>query len=338
MTGILLVDKPEGLTSHQVVARLRRLLHIKKIGHAGTLDPLATGLLVALLGRATRACDTVMGGDKSYTAAFRLGLTTDTQDITGTVQTRHTGPLPGLMEIEACLPTFTGDIEQIPPMTSAIKQGGKKLYELARKGIEVERPSRRIRVDAIRMEPLMDTDEPGADFVLHVDCSKGTYVRTLIHDIGQVLGCGATLTALRRTRCAPFTVADALTLEEIEVHLRAGDMATRVLGVDGLFANHPAVWVNEEGETLVRHGAPVPFLLAQKMVPKPLESKDEQVSPTCLDAPLWRVYNVRGDFLMLARRVGGMEPTLIVEKTFFEVEPKLAPCAGLNTEGGGSHG
>ena len=194
MNGILLVDKPQDWTSHDVVAKLRGVFGERRIGHSGTLDPLATGLLVVFLGRATKAVEFSEAAEKEYVAHLRLGLETDTQDITGTVL-RTSSEVPDRSALEAVLPQFRGEICQLPPMYSAIKVNGKKLYEIARKGGEVERQSRQITIHELTL-----LGEENGDYLLRVRCSKGTYIRTLCHDIGQALGCGGVMTALRRTQ------------------------------------------------------------------------------------------------------------------------------------------
>ena len=194
MNGILIVDKPAGWTSHDVVAKLRGLLGEKRIGHGGTLDPMATGVLPVFVGRATRAVEFMENAGKEYEALLRPGLETDTQDTTGRVL-RETPVKLTAAELEAVLPAFCGEIEQLPPMYSAIKVQGKKLYEYARKGQEAERKPRRVTIE--RLELL---GERKGDFLLRVACSKGTYIRTLCADIGEKLGCGAAMAGLRRTR------------------------------------------------------------------------------------------------------------------------------------------
>jgi tRNA pseudouridine55 synthase len=210
LNGILLIDKPQGFTSHDVVAKLRRLTGERRIGHSGTLDPMATGLLVLFLGRATRAVEFAEADEKEYIAGLRLGVVTDTQDITGNVQSSVTSKVTE-SELNAILQLFYGEQTQIPPMYSAIKMEGRKLCDLARRGVEVERKPRKIFVS--RLSVIGVTDE---DFILDVVCSKGTYIRTLCHDIGAALGCGACLSALRRTRAGRFSISDAHMLAEIE--------------------------------------------------------------------------------------------------------------------------
>ncbi len=211
LDGVLLVDKPRDHTSHDVIARLRGKLRMRKIGHAGTLDPMATGLLVVLVGRATRVSQYIISLDKEYEGTVELGRTTDSQDADG--QTMETRPVPALTEAEvrAAMQGFLGDQYQTPPMFSAIKIDGVPLYKRARKGEDVEREPRFIRVMSW---DLLGFASPRIDFRLR--CTKGTYVRTLAHDLGNRLGCGAHLSALRRTATDRFSVSQALTMEEIE--------------------------------------------------------------------------------------------------------------------------
>jgi tRNA pseudouridine55 synthase len=211
MEGVLLVDKPKGLTSHDVVYRLRRKLSMKKIGHAGTLDPMATGLLIMLIGKATRISQYLMSVDKVYEGEATLGVVTDSQDAEGEMM--ETRPVPELSELQVreVMKGFMGDQYQTPPMHSAIKIGGVPLYKLARKGEEVAREPRFIRVSAFN---LLSFAPPKLTFDLH--CTKGTYVRTIAHDLGQKLGCGAHLSALRRTGSGKFTITQCLTLDEVE--------------------------------------------------------------------------------------------------------------------------
>ncbi len=210
MDGLLLVDKPQEWTSMDVCAHLRGVLHERHIGHTGTLDPNATGLLVVLTGKGTKAAKYLENDTKEYHARLRLGVRTDTQDIWGTVLEEN-GRTCAREELEAVLPRFRGDIMQLPPMYSAIKRRGRKLYEIARRGGDVEREPRPITV--YRLEAT-DRDENG-DWGLEIECSKGTYIRTLCHDIGQALGCGGCMSALRRVRAGAFRIEEAHTLDEI---------------------------------------------------------------------------------------------------------------------------
>lgn len=285
LNGILLLDKPQGFTSHDAVAKLRRLTGEKRIGHSGTLDPMATGLLVVFIGRATRAVEFAEADEKEYSAAFRPGISTDTQDITGTVL-RTCDCTVTLEALEAVLSRFRGPQEQIPPMYSAIKQNGQKLCDIARRGGEAERKPRLITIS--RLEAV---GECGGDFLLDVTCSKGTYVRTLCSDIGEALGCGGCLSALRRTRAGRFSLADAHTLREIE-DFGAGAF---LLPVDTLFDDLPLLKTDGNAERKARVGA-------------------------AFHAPVpdgnYRIYSESGEFLLLGRAEDGNVSTI---KSFFEV-------------------
>lgn len=283
--GILIIDKPAGWTSMDVCAKLRGLLHEKRVGHGGTLDPMATGVLPVFVGRATRAVEFAENGRKEYLAGLRLGMVTDTQDITGTVL--ETRPVTaGRADLEAALEKFRGDISQIPPMYSAVKVNGQKLYELARRGKEVERKPRPVTIHELE---LLEA-ESGTDYRLRCLCSKGTYIRTLCHDLGQALGCGGAMSSLRRTMAAGFTLAEAVTIEDVQ---ERGEALLRPL--DSLFAGYPAVTVRSPGqEKRVRCGNPVTL-------------------PGTLDGT-YRVYGREGDFLCLSLARGG---ELTSVKNFF---------------------
>ena len=252
VNGILIVDKPRDFTSHDVVAKLRGMLRQKKIGHAGTLDPMATGVLVVLLGNATRASDHASGQSKEYIARLRLGQITDTQDVTGTVLEEH--PVEVTKDdLKVALAAFTGDIQQLPPMYSAISVNGKRLYDLARKGVEVERASREITIE--KLELLEGGENLGQhEYDLRAACSKGTYVRTICHDIGAALGCGGTMADLRRVRSGRFTLENALTFEEIAALLAENNLESRVFPTDSVFFDLPEVHLNAEGDIRASHG------------------------------------------------------------------------------------
>jgi len=211
MNGLLIIDKPQGLTSHDVVRRVRRLLRTRRVGHTGTLDPLATGVLPVAVGEATRLVQFLMEGEKGYRATLRFGEITDTQDAEGEVLERRSIAGVTAAAVEAAARSLEGDILQVPPMYSALKKDGVPLYRLAREGLEVQREARPIFVRRLQ---ILSIDLPLVTF--EVDCSKGTYVRTLCHDLGLALGCGAHLVALRRTRTGSFTEADCVRLEELE--------------------------------------------------------------------------------------------------------------------------
>ena len=286
--GILIIDKPAGWTSHDVVAKLRGLLRERRIGHAGTLDPMATGVLPVFVGRATRAVEFAAEREKEYLAGLRLGVVTDTQDTTGTVLAERPVSV-SQAELEQVLGQFRGEIRQIPPMYSAIKVGGKKLYELARKGQEVERQPRPVTIHSLELVEM----ESQRDFVLRVRCSKGTYVRTLCHDIGQALGCGGALFSLRRTQSAGFSLDQAVTMDQVSAHPAPQQL---LLSVDRYFSRYPAL--------TLRHGTAEKKLRNGNRLT--LEGQDG----------VYRVYSRGGDFLALSRLEQGALTTI---KSFFEV-------------------
>ena len=286
--GIIVIDKPEGWTSMDVCAKLRGILREKRIGHAGTLDPMATGVLPVFVGRATRAVEFASESEKEYIAGLKLGVITNTQDTSGEVLEER--PVHVTAEtLEQILSQFRGNIEQIPPMYSAIKINGKKLYELARKGREVERKARPVTIHALTVEGQTSPDE----FILRVRCSKGTYVRTLCHDIGLALGCGGTMSSLRRTMAAGFTLEQSVTLEQVQAHELPQQL---LMGVDSYFSHYPSLTVNAGVEKKIRNGM------------------------TCVlpDTPenTYRVYSQDGIFLAVSRLEQGK---LLTVKSFFEV-------------------
>ena len=244
--GILIVDKPADWTSQDVVAKLRGVFHEKRAGHGGTLDPMATGVLPVFFGRATRAVEFFEHAEKAYVATLRLGLTTNTQDITG--ETLETRPVEvSDAALTAALTRFTGTLRQLPPMFSAVKIGGKKLYELARAGKEVARAPREITIFDLRALARREND-----IDLYVRCSKGTYIRTLCHDIGAALGCGGCMAALRRVQAGRFTAREAHTMDEI---LAAPDKNALLLPTESLFMQYPALTLSEKQERRIRDGA-----------------------------------------------------------------------------------
>ena len=283
--GILIVDKPEGWTSQDVVSKLRGVLHEKRVGHGGTLDPMATGVLPVFAGRATRAVEFFEHAEKAYEATLLLGTTTDTQDTTGTVL--ETRPVTvDEAAVRALLPRFTGVQQQLPPMYSAVKIGGKKLYELARAGKEIERKPREITVFSIE---LLHFENNSARLRIH--CSKGTYIRTLCHDIGQALGCGGCMAALRRVQAGAYRLADAVTLDEILAH---SEPQTLLKPVDSLFSAYPRLTLTPAQEKCCRNGAAF----------------------TCKwSAGRCRVYSPSGEFLALCEVADGKLKTV---KSFFE--------------------
>ena len=234
--GVICINKPKDFTSHDVVGKLRRLFGTRQVGHTGTLDPMATGVLTVMIGRAVKASEYLTAEDKAYTAGVRLGITTDTEDVSGKVLTRFCGDLPCLSQVKAAAEQLTGDIMQTPPMYSALKVDGKKLVDLARKGVEVERQARPITVRKFEVQPTDEADE----FILHVECSKGTYIRTLCSDLGNILGCGAAMSSLNRTASGAFTLADSYTPEQIEA-MPFEERLSLLCPIERLFSSLPAV-------------------------------------------------------------------------------------------------
>lgn len=283
--GIIVIDKPAGWTSMDVCAKLRGIFREKRVGHAGTLDPMATGVLPVFVGAATKAVQFAEAGDKEYVARLKLGLVTNTQDTTGEVLEER-GANVTEQALLAVLPRFTGEIEQIPPMYSAIKIGGKKLYELARRGEEVERAPRRVTIHSLELLQQCAPDE----FELRVRCSKGTYIRTLCHDIGAALGCGGCMGALRRTMAAGFPIGEAVTLEQVQ---QQG--AALLMPVEEFFRAYPICALRtREQEQRALNGNPIP-------------------APGVADGT-YRVHDRAGRFLCLSRAQGG---TLHLIKNFF---------------------
>ena len=244
--GILIVDKPAGWTSQDVVAKLRGVFREKRVGHGGTLDPMATGVLPVFFGRATRGVQFFEHAEKTYIAELRLGLVTDTQDTTGTVLAERSVDITS-DRLCSVLTRFCGEQQQLPPMYSAVKIGGKKLYEIARKGKEIEREPRSITVFELK---LLDFSDRTAQLYIH--CSKGTYVRTLCHDIGAALGCGGCMSALRRIQAGAYRESDALPLAEIVAHPAP---ETLLRPIDSLFSDYPALILTPAQEKCCRNGA-----------------------------------------------------------------------------------
>lgn len=300
MNGILLIDKPQGFTSFDVVAKMRGIAHTRKIGHSGTLDPMATGVLPLLIGAATKACDILPCEDKAYRAGFSLGSVTDTQDSTGTVLS--TSPIRCTKEqIEAVIPQFVGDIMQVPPMYSAVSVGGKRLYELAHKGIEIEREARPITVYSITLEEFDEASQTGT---LYIHCGKGSYVRTICHDIGQALGCGAIMTSLRRTMAAGFPLEQCITLEEAQ-KLSAEDRLTeKLLPIDLVFSVYPALHFGEAQSRLYQNG------IKLDLDRLPLCDRTQEI---------YRVYDHNEQFLGLAKC--RFETNELIHYKNFKVQP-----------------
>lgn len=257
MDGVLIVRKEKGFTSHDVVAKLRGILHMKKIGHTGTLDPDAEGVLPVVLGKATRLVDMLTEKQKTYEALLRLGVETDTQDMTGSV-IKELPVTVSEEEVRQVIDSFTGQQQQIPPMYSALKVDGKKLYELAREGKTVERKPRTVyfyEIHILEMQlPLVR---------LSVTCSKGTYIRTLCHDIGQRLGCGGCMEDLLRTRSGQFILEDSLTLDEIQSLANMGNLKERLVGIQDILGEYPVLRGREKADVLLKNGNPVTEALTE---------------------------------------------------------------------------
>ena len=286
MDGIVIVDKPQDWTSQDVTAKLRSVFQTRRIGHGGTLDPMATGVLPVFVGRATRGVEFFEHAEKTYEAVLRLGITTDTEDITGTVlETKDVSVSEE--EILTVLEQFKGEIQQIPPMYSAIKIGGQKLCDLARKGREVERAPRTITIFALDF-----LGKEGANVRLRIHCSKGTYIRTLCKDIGNALNCGGCMAALRRVAAGSYTEAEAIPLNTL---ISCENPAQYLRGVDTMFAQHPAVTLTEKQALRCRNG--------------------NSFSVSLPDGT-YRAYAQNGEFLMLAAVESGVMSTT---KSFFGV-------------------
>ena len=286
MNGIVIIDKPQGWTSQDVVSKLRGALHTKRIGHGGTLDPMATGVLPVFVGRATRGVEFFEHAEKTYVADLRFGITTDTEDITGTVLTEKEVNITR-EQLEKALESFRGEIQQVPPMYSAVKVGGQKLCDLARKGREVERKSRTITIFAL---DLLEFD--GITAKIRVHCSKGTYIRTLCKDIGESLGCGGCMAALRRVSAGAYTIDEAVSLTEL---VEAEDKEKYLRPVDSMFAEYPKQILTPNQEKRCRNGGSFSIGLPDGT---------------------YRAYSQSGEFLMLAKVENGTMSTI---KSFFEV-------------------
>ena len=286
MNGIVIVDKPQGWTSQDVTARLRRVFNTRRIGHGGTLDPMATGVLPVFVGRATRGVEFFEHAEKTYETVLRLGITTDTEDISGTVLTEQDAFATG-EQLEEVLANFRGEILQVPPMYSALKVGGQKLVDLARKGKEVERQPRPITIHELR---LLGMDADGIH--LRVRCSKGTYIRTLGKDIGEALGCGGCMAALRRVQAGEYTIDEAVPLQTL---LETEDPEPYLRPVDTMFRQYDAITLTEKQELRCRNG------------------NSFSIS---LDDGTYRAYGKNGEFLALSKVDGGIMSTI---KSFFEV-------------------
>ena len=286
MNGIVIVDKPQDWTSQDVTARLRRVFDTRRIGHGGTLDPMATGVLPVVVGRATRGVEFFEHAEKTYEALLQPGLVTDTEDVTGTVLERHPVSLTEA-EVEAVLPRFRGEIMQVPPMYSALKVHGQKLCDLARKGQTVERQPRPVTIHELHFLGFQD-----GCLRLRIRCSKGTYIRTLCKDMGQALGCGGCMAQLRRVAAGDYTIDQAVPLETL---LESSDPGQYLLPVDSLFSRYPACTLTPRQELRCRNG---------------------NAFSVNVPAGLYRCYGASGEFLMLGSVADGVMSTV---KSFFDV-------------------
>lgn len=284
-SGIIAVYKPRGWTSFDVVAKLRGILRIKRLGHGGTLDPMAEGVLPVFVGKATKACDIIPDRKKEYSAGFKLGISTDTQDITGKILTESPADI-GLENLRAAAEDFVGDIMQIPPMYSAVKVNGKKLYELAREGKVVEREPRPIRVNSIEITEYDETTREGK---IYVKCEKGTYIRTIIHDIGEKLGTGGVMTTLVRTYSGGCGISDCHTLEEIQEFADSKKIGDIIIPTDKAFAEYEEVRLSKRITGLYKNG---------------VKLRPEQTGKAP-DGKLYRVYSAENEFLGIGHFVNG---------------------------------
>lgn len=293
MDGVIVINKPWGKTSHDMVHFIRKATGIKKVGHTGTLDPAATGVLPVCIGKACKAADMLTASDKSYRAELLLGMTTDTLDAEGEILTDQPFDYVTGEMLQNAIKKFIGEIKQIPPMFSAIKKDGKKLYELAREGKTVEREERLVRIDRIE---LLNFDKYNGTAEIDVDCSKGTYIRTLCEDIGNVLGCGAYMNKLTRTKSGRFSLNESFTEEEISTLAKNGELESKLISVSELFADCEKVIVSQKQAELVKNGVRI---RKNGLV----KGKD------------YRVFSPCGEFLALSRFDG---ETLILQKSFWQ--------------------
>ena len=290
MNGIIVLDKPKGKTSHDMVYAMRRLTGVKKVGHTGTLDPMATGVLPVCIGSAAKAADMLTLADKRYIAEFVLGKSTDTQDAQGEV-TEERNVSCSEDEVRSAVMSFVGEIEQVPPMYSAVKRNGKKLYELARQGIEIEREPRKINIYSI---DILEIDLPRVK--IDVSCSKGAYIRTLCADIGEKLGTLAYMSELRRTKSGMFTIEESYTLERLEALFAEGKLESAVVAVDALFSHLPKIDLNDKQTKSIVNGVRMTYL-------------------GLIEGQSYRLYGADGKFLCISKIINGR---LTLEKAFWE--------------------
>lgn len=298
MNGILNILKPKGITSHDVVYRVRRALGIKKVGHTGTLDPDVTGVLPICIGKGTKVSGILTDSSKKYEATVKLGFKTDTQDITGKLLAKSDKKAV-TSEILSAVTSFVGEIEQIPPMYSAVKVNGRKLYELARKGIEVERKPRKITIHSIEVS---DVNEHKQTFKMEVFCSKGTYIRTLCNDIGEKLGTYAVMESLVRTKSSIFTIDNSITLDELAQYAQNGTIESCLTPIDAVFFSYKSLTVEDDDDFRVRNGN---YLKVSRYGLTPCKNE------------IYKIYNKRG--LFLALYIYDNKERLVSHTSFYEV-------------------
>lgn len=279
MNGILCMNKPQDFTSFDVIGKLRGILHMKRLGHTGTLDPMATGVLPILVGTATKACDILPNQDKTYQATVVFGKATDTLDIWGKPLQDYPEQHVTEAALRAILPEFLGDITQLPPMYSAVSVNGKRLYELARKGETVERPTRTVHIDAITLDAFDETQQTAT---LTVSCGKGTYIRTLLSDIGQRLSGDAVMTALTRTAACGYPLQECLTFEQVAAAMADGTLEEHLLPTDSLFSSYPKLRLNAAQERMFCNGIKLDLNRLRNLQP---------------DQDIYTVYGATGTFL-----------------------------------------
>lgn len=302
LNGIICINKPQNFTSFDVVAKMRGITKTKKIGHAGTLDPMATGVLPLFFGNATRACDRMPDGSKCYVADFRLGVTTDTYDVWGKVVSEKNASCSA-QEVERALDSFRGRIEQLPPMYSAVQVNGQRLYDLARQGLTVERKPRVVEVTSLRLLAFDEAQQCGK---MEIDCSKGTYIRSICHDLGEKLGCGGIMTGLVRTRAGMFSLADCITLEQAQELADREDLSAVLLPVEKVFADLPEIRLNEIQSKKFKNGLRLDL---NRVRHQPLPGSHA-------------VYDSVGGFLGLAK-LDLEKKELVIEKMFAERESSV---------------
>ncbi len=298
--GIINVYKEKGFTSHDVVAKLRGIAGQRKIGHTGTLDPDAVGVLPVCLGRATKVCDLLTEKDKTYEALLLLGVETDTQDISGEVLKQGDTSLLTEEQVKEIILSFVGEYDQVPPMYSALKVNGKKLYELAREGKVVERKSRRVTIHNIH---IVDVNLPKVR--MEVECSKGTYIRTLCHDIGEKLGCGGCMEELIRTKVSCFQLSESYKLSELEELRKEGKFEQVIMPVDSLFSQYPEIVVKQKWEKLAYNGNALPA--------KGVRRAGSESDVKLLDGQNVRLYDEKGQFLALYQYLASRDEYAIVK-------------------------